>query len=105
MKRAAEESGNLTTAARNTLESASMGYYMPGALIISRMGECEQMKRDIEKAIETGKQIMKNRPGLDLSLDEILEIRDRQDQNGPDSVMDAIYDAYAAGLAVGQRNS
>ena len=62
------------------------------------------MKRDISKAIKDGKEIMTKREKLGLRTPELIEIKNRQNWNHKDAVINAIYDAYAAGLAIGQRN-
>ena len=63
------------------------------------------MRRDINKAITEGEQLQAKRPGLAITISQLLAIRDRQDWNSKDSVINAISEAYAAGLAVGQRNA
>ena len=55
--------------------------------------------RNIEKAIEEGKELAEQRTRLDLSTSELMELAAKS----PD-VYEIIQNAYWAGLAVGYRN-
>ncbi len=68
------------------------------------------MKRDIMKAVEQGKELMRQRKRMDLTLTELTVLYDRfkeleEASRTSDAALNIIAEAYYAGLAVGSRNA
>lgn len=62
------------------------------------------MKRNIVEAAVKGSAIRKERQALDISAAEVMDIWASCKDNGTDAIIDAIVQAYSAGLAIGVRN-
>lgn len=58
------------------------------------------MKRNLRKAAEEGRAIVAKHEGLDLTIPEVYELK----QENEDQACNAIMNAFYIGLAVGYRN-
>ena len=60
------------------------------------------MKRDFNKLIEAGAQMLESHPRQDMALSEVITLINNGD---PREVLTMIYDSYCAGVAAGVRIS
>ena len=68
------------------------------------------MKRNLNKAIKQGRDILNKRPQLDISREDVTNLYERYvkqaaEQGYDYAIWDLMTNSYLAGLAIGSRNA
>ena len=60
--------------------------------------------RDVKELENQGLKIIRNHEGADLTVNEVMQLKERLASGNDSGVIDVIYTAFLIGVAVGARN-